>query len=695
MIKHYTEFEYPKMNIIKRKDGLQYLNYAVSFDIETTSFLDENGEKQGYCYLWGISFFGHTVYGRTLDEFKDFILSIVSHYGININKRLVIYVHNLSFEFQFIRKYFEWAEVFARTERKPLKAVTKNGIEFRCSYILSGLKLSKVAENLTNYKIKKLVGELDYRLLRHSETPITETEFNYLENDLLIVVYFVMQEMNNNKNNITKIPMTKTGYVRRDIKNALRKSEHFPSYNRKIRKAVPDEEQFILLNKAYMGGYTHSNAKYTSRILNNVHSIDFTSSYPAVMILEEYPYKFHKLELKSLEQFNTFISKYACVFDICFINLKAKTTHTILSGNKCEILESPIIDNGRIFSAKKVVTYMTELDYFNMCDYYTWDSIKIKNFYWSKKEKLPKEIREQILKYFTDKTTLKGIPDKIEEYLVAKGMLNGIYGMTVTNPVAPIVNYWDEWSTADPNITQVLDGISQDKNTVLLYQWGVYVTAYARRNLLKFMKNLQEDAVYCDTDSIKFLHYEKHKQLIYDYNNDIISRFETECKELNYTIPCAPNGKKSYLGVWDYEGMYDKFKTLGAKRYIVEQNNKIKITISGLCKDIGGKYIEQQKNPFEFFNDNMYIPPEYTGKLTHTYIDNEYIGTMTDYKGNKCLIHSPSAVHLCEQEYQLGISAIYKNFIHMVEYSPSGMPINPRKHEKLKVGAEHIKNGKK
>lgn len=694
-MKHYSEFEYPEMKIIKRKDGIQYLNYAVSFDIETTSFIDENGEKQAYCYLWGISFFGSTVYGRTLDEFKDFILCLVRHYNINVNRRLVIYVHNLAFEFQFIRKYFNWIDIFARAERKPLKAVTENGIEFRCSYMLSGLKLEKVAENLTQHKIKKLVGDLDYSLLRHSETPLTSQELEYLENDVLIVSNFIEEEMTNNRNNITKIPMTKTGYVRRDIRNTLRKSENFPSYNRKIRKATPNEDLFILLNKAYMGGYTHSNAKYTGRILNNVHSIDFTSSYPAVMILEEYPYKFHKLDITSLEQFNTFISKYACVFDICFTNLKAKTTHTILSGNKCELLENPVIDNGRIFSASKVVTYMTEQDYFNMQDYYTWDSIKVNQFYWSKKEKLPLEIRTQILKYFTGKTSLKGIDNKKAEYMVAKGMLNGIYGMTVTNPVAPVVQYADEWTTADPNIEQVLDDISQDKNTVLLYQWGVYVTAYARRNLLKFMKNLQADAVYCDTDSIKFLNYEKHKHLIDEYNNNIILRFEQECKELNYTIPCTPKGKKAYLGVWDYEGMYNKFKTLGAKRYIVEKGDKLEITISGLSKDIGGKYIEMQDNPFEFFNDNMYIPPEHTGKLTHTYIDDEYNGFMIDYKGNKCLIHSPSSVHLCSQEYQLGISAVYKNFIHIVEYSPSGIPVNPNKHEKLKIGAEHINNGKK
>lgn len=71
------------------------------------------------------------------------------------NKRIIIYVHNLSYEFQFMRKWFVWDKIFALEERKVVYAIMA-GIEFRCSYILTGYSLKSLAiinklpvENLT------------------------------------------------------------------------------------------------------------------------------------------------------------------------------------------------------------------------------------------------------------------------------------------------------------------------------------------------------------------------------------------------------------------------------------------------------------------------------------------------------------------------------------------------------------------
>lgn len=76
-------------------------------------------------------------------------------------------------------------------------------------------------------------------------------------------------------------------------------------------------------------------------------------------------------------------------------------------------------------------------------------------------------------------------------------------------------------------------------------------------------------------------------------------------------------------------------KFLGAKRYIYQDAKGDHITIAGLSKKAGCDYIFSQKEPFEFFNDEMYIPREHTGKLTHTYVDDEVSGFLIDYKGNR------------------------------------------------------------
>ncbi|MGC7960564.1 hypothetical protein, partial [Salmonella enterica] len=81
----------------------------------------------------------------------------------------------LGYEFQFMRKYFDWLEdgLFAVDERKPIKALCTYGIEFRDSYILSGFSLENTAKNLTTHKVKKMVGDLDYSLIRTHLTPLT------------------------------------------------------------------------------------------------------------------------------------------------------------------------------------------------------------------------------------------------------------------------------------------------------------------------------------------------------------------------------------------------------------------------------------------------------------------------------------------------------------------------------------------
>ena len=81
---------------------------------------------------------------------------------------------------KFICNLFSWKNVFATDLRKPLYALTTNGVEFRCSYFLSGYNLETLAKNLTKYKIKKLVGDLDYSLIRHEKTPLNENEIQYL-----------------------------------------------------------------------------------------------------------------------------------------------------------------------------------------------------------------------------------------------------------------------------------------------------------------------------------------------------------------------------------------------------------------------------------------------------------------------------------------------------------------------------------
>ena len=171
------------------------LNVASVFDIEASSFYNEENQKQCTMYAWVFGINGKCIRGRTWDEWFKVLQRVCEYYELSITNKLIIYIHNLSYEFQWFRKMFDWYKVFATDTRKPLYALAEIGIEFRCSYLLSGYSLEKLGENLTKYKVNKKVGDLDYELIRHSQTPLTDTEWGYILNDGLVVMAFIQEEI--------------------------------------------------------------------------------------------------------------------------------------------------------------------------------------------------------------------------------------------------------------------------------------------------------------------------------------------------------------------------------------------------------------------------------------------------------------------------------------------------------------------
>ena len=191
---------------------IKYFDVPAAFDIETSSFY-YNGEKCACMYEWTLGIYGAVMIGRTWDELVTTINALVKILNLHVDKRFVVYVHNLAYEFQFIRKWLEWDTIFAIDTRKPIYALTTSGIEFRCSYLLTGYNLETVAKNLKTIQLRKRTGDLDYSLMRHSRTPLTDLEIGYCVDDVKIVMADIAERIIAS-GNITKIPLTKTGYVR-------------------------------------------------------------------------------------------------------------------------------------------------------------------------------------------------------------------------------------------------------------------------------------------------------------------------------------------------------------------------------------------------------------------------------------------------------------------------------------------------
>lgn len=670
---------------------ISYANIPCSFDIETSSFkiksnqLDNKNKsnqldnKVAIMYEWTLCLDGYCIIGRYWEEFLNCCKKISNFFDLDDRNVLIIYVHNLNYEFQFIRKRFDWFSIFSLEKRKPVKAKSTLGIEFRCSYHLSGYSLDNLSNQLAKYKIRKLNGYLDYSIIRNSKTKLTKEEKMYCVNDCLVVVAYI-QELIEREGDITKLPLTKTGFVRNACRNACyhsnSKSHKFTEYRKLMHNLILDGDTYLELKRAFAGGFTHASLFHSSIVMENVDSFDFSSSYPYVICSEKFPMsKPEHISIKSKEEFKYNLQNYCCLFDIIFTNIRPKLYYeNYISKSKCWKILNYEENNGRVIRATELGITLTEQDFFIISKFYDFDRIKISNFKRFIKDYLPKDFILFTLRQYKKKTELKGLDEKIIEYSVAKENVNSLYGMTVTDICRDeiLYNSLDLWDSKSIDIDDAIAKYNNSIKRFLYYPWGVWITAYARRNLFTGIIEFGDDYIYSDTDSIKVINYELHTKYIEEYNKNVIIKLKNMCKhyDINFNLTCPKNikGDIKQLGIWEREtekGVYTRFKTLGAKRYLVEQNGKYKLTVSGLSKDKGINYMLYKFGDkiFEEFNDGLYIPPENTGKLTHTYIDEEQEGDIVDYQGNLCHYHELSSTHLEPAEYNLSLSDGYAKLL--------------------------------
>lgn len=634
-----------------------YFQDIIAFDIETTSYKDGD-DKVGIMYAFTMNINHKAYIGRTWEEFLQITEAIVNNNTLTDDKRVIIWVHNLAFEFQFIKDFFDWQEVFASDERKVIYCRTKNGLEFRCSYFLTGTSLARVPQ-IFGLDVQKMVGDLDYSLIRHSATPLTEEEKGYIYNDGEIVVKLIEKKVKD-ETCLQNLPFTKTSYVRRYVKSVCNKSEKFRDI---MKTSTLSSNDYLLCKQAFVGGFTHANRFNSRKVHNNVASYDLTSDYPSQMILNKYP--FGKAITEQYDQTKDY-SIYCAIYTIEMWGVKSNDLgDNIISRSKCGKCLNAVVDNGRIYSADYLTLVCTDIDLEYIQKFYSFSTINIHSVTYWEKYYLPIEFVNAVLDLYEKKTTLKGVEERKEEYALSKENLNSTFGMTVTDIAKDLCELAEgEWRTVPCDVEKEIESYNKKKGRFLFYPWGVWITAYARRTLWNAIIAVgKDDYIYSDTDSVKFKNYEAHKEYFENENALIEKRLKALASkrhiELSKLFPKDIKGKTRVLGVWDFEGVYEKFKTLGAKRYMVVENDELSLTVSGLNKKIVVPYLKRLYDAndeiLNAFDDGLYIPRGETGKKTHTYIDKPWSGEISDYLGNKQQVTTLSGVHLEEADYELTI----------------------------------------
>lgn len=795
----------------------QILDIECGFDIETTKIevKNNNGDVIGYrsyMYIWQMTLSDYIITGRTWNEWhmvmsmiQDFLQLYTIHetlvevdkagnvqiddngkpltYVKTYKRQILMWIANNSFEFQFISSHFVNGmniieDCFSDKLRKPIKF----GLNF------SGIPADKPRSERNPYRAQgagfvvqdilrvtggdletaaksycgtlKAVGDLDYELIRNSQTVLNdEKEMKYVYNDVKILhewssfynaVYLKQAQF---------MPMTSTAIIREAVRHNFQKVDNDKS-NRGCLSAwilnqMPRniEEYFNVVMLLYRGGYTHANVMYVGKYCRKVHGMDFTSSYPAVMLQCDFPSTEFELyeDVITEDDVNAFCSRWCrsdqrhkkvWYADFTFYDVRPKTSHSVENINRVKEyinlgndkfayrrMFNAVLDNGKILSTDQMSVCLTEQDWYTYQEFYEWEVCEVSNFRASDASPLPKYLTDVIIEMYRRKTVLKrhGKDDTVE-YQIAKAFVNGLYGLCVQKMHfdESWFEYSDQmihWSTrhkkfdgngnSDGYIDGRLNYSDLDANwnaeyhskngnekkakIILSPYWGVWVTAYARRRILKAIHALGTDCLYSDTDSVYFVNYEKHKKYFDDWNAEI--------DKLNRSLFGDLYDVMKELGTFDeivIKGTDDKdnnvksteytFCTLGAKRYIkYDQYDNLEITIAGLPKhslihaaheevyqevindfmesgyeydDIEFEHIEIRKDEIrckvcEMFTRSMEIIKDYAEKNTHAFCDVPHSDIVTDYQGHTEEMHETSSISIYGVSFKMSVESYW------------------------------------
>lgn len=539
----------------------------------------------------------------------------------------VFYIHNLGYDYVFLRKFMfkKWGypeKELSLKSHAPLYIEFENGIIFKDSFILAQRKLEKWANDL-EVEHKKAVGKWDYNKIRSQYENFTNDELQYIECDTLAGVECLDTLSKQLKKHACDMPYTATGIPREAVRKIGAQNRARDLFER----ICPNYQQYEKLTKVFHGGYTHANRFISGQIINEGGKCyDFSSSYPFCMCaFKEFPMsRFESIDDKPIDYILKYSDKYAFMFKLIMLRpkLKPNLEMPVLQASKSVELVNPIIDNGRILQAEYISIYLNEIDLQVIAQQYDYDFAICKEVEFASKGYLPRWFTDYVYSLYIAKCTLKHSDPLL--YRLKKGELNSCYGMCVMRNVRlEIIEDYvtgEYYANNEKDPESIYKKYIGNKNTILPYMWGVWVTSLALRDLHELATCIYKDSedpekngiwLYSDTDSIYATKWDENK----------VAAYNEKCKALlraNGYEGVEFEGQEYWLGVAESgpEDVFTEFITQGAKRYCKRTEDGLHITIAGVPK----KGVECLNDNIANFQPGLIFPGTKTGKLTHKYI---------------------------------------------------------------------------
>lgn len=613
-IKAYTpnEMRFPIVAFKEKQKNHKVTKWATTYiclDTETS----HTDNETSWVYQWAAKFGKHYIYGRRPSEIIEMMQLIAEHYQLNSNKRMIIYIHNASYDLQylklFLRQYDPTAE-FLAIDSHAIIQVDVLGFRILCSYKLTNLSLDALSKNYATTYVKA-VGEIDYSLIHYQDDELDATDWFYMFSDVAsqydgIAGYLKMQGYTY----AFQAPITSTGFVRANCRKAANEADWRDDFlNCRL-----DLEQYNLCRQCFMGGVCIASFLYAGTTIRSdkLRHKDFTSSYPARQELDYFPSGAPSWygEVETMQELDELCDEYCCVFILTLYNVHIKKgiTAPCIPSSKCIHKENELKLNGKIVYADTLTMAVCELDYKWICRQYDFDALLVDKMLIFERGEMPDWLKDEVFSYFNYKCTLKGVDDLL--YTKSKNMLNSVYGMTATAIIRDKYDMNDDYILKkkpqdDDEKETALNRYYNGYNNFMPYQYSIWTTAHARDALFTMIECVgYENFLYCDTDSVFYIETPENKKRVDDYAE--------KCRQR--AIKGGAYVANKYLGEPTDEPQIRAFRALHSKCYAMEEMNKdgvfeLSVVIAGIPKEsikwIDGKPV-RKTNAQELENiDNL------------------------------------------------------------------------------------------
>lgn len=511
-----------------RKSHKKLPNYVADF--ETTT--DENDCR---VWSWGLIRVGRLddyVDGISLEGFLDCVSQRASH----------VYFHNLAFDGVFIIDfllkngyvwvkenpgYKEFTSLISRMGKfYSITVVFESGyrVEFRDSYKKLPMSVAAIARafNLHDQKL-----EIDYNKSRPIGYIPTDRERRYQRNDVAIIAQALEIQFQEKMSKLTVGADSLATYKRMVGKQFTRR---FPILSPEIDSEV---------RKAYRGGFTYANPRFSRRLVGAGSVYDVNSLYPSVMRFCLLPYG------EPVYREGSPSGDYPLYISSITFTAKLKKNHIPCIQIKKNLSFNP---TEYISEIKEPTTVnATNVDIELWQNHY---DINILSWNGTFEFRGSYGFFDKYVDHFMEikKTATGGLRQ------IAKLHLNSLYGKFATNPditgKRPVIK--DNAVSLVINETEMRDPVYTPM--------GVFITAYARQKTISAAQDNFASFAYADTDSLHLV----------------------GVTEPPSTLDVDP----VELGAWKHESTFTRAVYVRAKQYAEEIDGELDVHIAGLPRNI-------------------------------------------------------------------------------------------------------------